>query len=56
MKIARLLGENKNKEVRSTLNFCLYAMAFAGMILLLAGILFIAGSFVKETKKVSAIL
>ncbi|MCI8465268.1 MAG: MATE family efflux transporter [Lachnospiraceae bacterium] len=38
--IARLLGENKNKEVRSTLNFCLYAMVFAGTIILLAGVLF----------------
>lgn len=38
--IARLLGENKNKEVKSTLNFCLYAMAFAGVMILLAGILF----------------
>ena len=39
--IARLLGENKNKEVRSTLNFCLYAMVFAGIIILLVGIIFI---------------
>lgn len=39
--IARLLGENKNKEVRSTLNFCLYAMALSGIIILLAGFLFI---------------
>lgn len=38
--IARLLGENKNKEVRSTLNFCLYAMLFAGIIVLVAGVLF----------------
>ncbi len=38
--IARLLGEDKQKEVKSTLNFCLYAMAFAGIIILLAGILF----------------
>ena len=38
--IARLLGENKNKEVRSTLNFCLYAMVFAGIIILLVGIIF----------------
>ena len=38
--IARLLGEDKNKEVRSTLNFCLYAMVFAGIIILLTGILF----------------
>lgn len=38
--IARLLGEEKNKEVRSTLNFCLYAMVFAGIFILIAGILF----------------
>lgn len=37
--IARLLGEDKNKEVQSTLNFCLYAMALSGMIILLTGIL-----------------
>lgn len=38
--IARLLGENKNKEVRRTLNFCIYAMAFAGIIILILGVLF----------------
>ena len=38
--IARLLGEDKNKEVKSTLNFCLYAMALSGIIILLAGIFF----------------
>ncbi len=38
--IDRLLGEEKNKEVRSTLNFCLYAMAIAGIVILLAGFLF----------------
>lgn len=38
--IARLLGEDKNKEVQSTLNFCLYAMALSGIIILLTGILF----------------
>lgn len=38
--IARLMGEEKKIEVRSTLNFCLYAMVFAGIIILLAGILF----------------
>ena len=38
--IARLLGEDKNKEVKSTLNFCLYAMALFGIMILLAGILF----------------
>lgn len=38
--IARLFGEDKNKEAGSTLNFCLYAMALSGIIILLAGILF----------------
>ena len=38
--IARLLGEDKNKEIQSTLNFCLYAMALSGIIILLTGILF----------------
>lgn len=38
--IARLLGEDKPKEVKKTMNFCLYAMAFAGIIVLLVGILF----------------
>ena len=38
--IARLLGEDKRGAVRTTLNFCLYAMTFAGMIILLTGILF----------------
>lgn len=39
--IARLLGENKKEEVRNTLNFCLYAMVSAGVIILFAGVLFI---------------
>lgn len=38
--IARLLGENKNKEVKHTLNFCLYAMVSAGIMILLIGIVF----------------
>lgn len=38
--IARLLGEDKNKEVKSTLNFCLYAMALSGILILLTGLLF----------------
>lgn len=38
--IARLLGKDRNKEVRSTLNFCLYVMVFAGIIILIVGILF----------------
>ena len=38
--IARLLGEEKTKEVRGVLNFCLYSMIFAGIIILLVGIIF----------------
>lgn len=38
--IARLLGENKDKEVKHTLNFCLYAMVSAGIMILLIGIVF----------------
>ncbi len=38
--IARLLGENKNKEVSRTLNFCIYAMVLAGIIILAAGMIF----------------
>lgn len=37
--IARLLGEKKNKEVHNTLNFCMYAMTLAGIIILLMGII-----------------
>lgn len=38
--IARLLGEEKQKEVKNTLNFCLYAMTLAGIIILLIGMFF----------------
>ncbi len=38
--IARLLGENKNNEIRSTLNFCLYAMVLSGIMILIVGIVF----------------
>lgn len=38
--IARLLGENDNKKVSRTLNFCLYAMTLAGIVILLAGVVF----------------
>lgn len=38
--IARLLGEEKTKEVRGVLNFCLYSMIFAGIIILIVGIIF----------------
>ena len=39
--IARLLGENKKTEVAKTLNFCVYAMIFAGLIILAAGLIFL---------------
>lgn len=37
--IARLLGKEKNEEAGNTLNFCVYAMAAAGILTLLAGLL-----------------
>lgn len=39
--MARLLGENKTDKVARTLNFCLYSMVFAGIIILFAGIILI---------------
>ena len=39
--IARLLGEEKKKEAGSTMNFCVYAMAIAGIITLILGLLFL---------------
>lgn len=36
--IARLLGESEHQKVRRTLNFCMYAMALAGVVILLAGV------------------
>lgn len=38
--IARLLGEERQEEVKNTLNFCLYAMTLAGIIILLIGMFF----------------
>lgn len=38
--IARLLGENDTKRVRRTLNFYVYAMAIAGIVILLIGVVF----------------
>ena len=38
--IARLLGEDRKQEVGKTLNFCVYAMTMAGMVILTAGFLF----------------
>ena len=38
--IARLLGEDKYKDVRKTMNFCLYTMALVGIVVLLIGIFF----------------
>ena len=38
--IARMLGEEKEDEVSRTLNFCIYGMLFAGILILAAGLLF----------------
>lgn len=54
--IARLLGEDKQQEVKSALNFCLYSMAFSGIIILLTGLLFmepIAGLSGADTENMS---
>lgn len=39
--IARLLGEQKNEESGATMNFCVYAMAFSGVITLVLGLAFL---------------
>lgn len=39
--IARLLGEEKKKEAGTTMNFCVYAMAFSGIITLILGLVFL---------------
>lgn len=39
--IARLLGEEKKEEAGTTMNFCVYAMAFAGVITLVLGLVFL---------------
>ena len=39
--IARLPGEKKEEEAASTMNFCVYAMAAAGMIPLVLGLVFL---------------
>ncbi len=39
--IARLLGEEKKIESGTTMNFCVYAMAFAGIITLVLGLIFL---------------
>lgn len=39
--IARLLGEEKKEEAGSTINFCVYAMAIAGIITLILGLAFL---------------
>ena len=36
--IARLLGENDTPKASRTLNFCMYAMSMAGIVILLAGV------------------
>lgn len=38
--IARLLGEGKKKEAGETMNFCVYAMIFIGIVTLVLGLLF----------------
>lgn len=40
--VARLLGEKNNKSAKSSITFCFYSMAVAGLIVLVAGMLFIA--------------
>ncbi|RDU22625.1 MATE family efflux transporter [Anaerosacchariphilus polymeriproducens] len=39
--IARLLGEEKKKEAGTTMNFCVYALVFAGIITLVLGLVFL---------------
>ncbi len=39
--IARLLGESKKEESGRTMNFCIYAMAMAGVITLVSGLVFL---------------
>ena len=39
--IARLLGEEKKEESGATMNFCVYAMGFTGIITLVLGLLFL---------------
>ncbi len=39
--IARLLGEEKKEESGTTMNFCVYAMAIAGVVTLVLGITFL---------------
>ncbi len=39
--IARLLGEEKNEESGTTMNFCVYAMAIAGVMTLILGLAFL---------------
>lgn len=39
--IARLLGEEKQKQAGDTMNFCVYAMAAAGVITLVLGLIFL---------------
>ena len=38
--IARLLGEEKREESGTTMNFCVYAMAIAGIMTLVLGLVF----------------
>ena len=39
--ISRLLGEEKKEESGATMNFCVYAMAFSGIVTLVLGLIFL---------------
>ena len=52
--IARLMGEGKNKNAGSTLNFCGYAMGGAGIVTLAFGLLLL--SQIARMQQTSAIL
>lgn len=39
--ISRLLGEEKKEESGTTMNFCVYAMAFSGIVTLVLGLIFL---------------
>ena len=39
--IARLIGQEKKKDAGRTMNFCVYAMAAAGVIILILGLVFL---------------
>ena len=47
--IARLLGEDKKEQSGTTMNFCVYAMAIAGVITLISGL-----AFLRQLAEISA--